>query len=456
MQYDVAVIGGGLLGCFTARNLMRYRLSVLLIEKESDVCMGISRANTAVIYSGCDHRPGTLKAGMTVRANRSFDLLCQELGVDFIRCGSLLVSYGNHGNKVIDNKYRQGLANDTDVRILDGAEAEQLEPHLKKGALRALYAPDTGTVNPWRLCIAAYENAVANGLDVLFRHEVTGISPSPSGYEITAGRKAVHARAIVNCGGLHADGIHRMAAPCDVSIRESGADYLILDRYTKNRLSRIVMIEPEDGGKGLTAVPTVEGNILLGPSEREAGRPFACSEHGIKWVEEQAREYLPELELGDRIKSFSAVRPNPEMLSGESIRSFCIEESDGLISLIGIKTPGLTCADELGRYCADKTAFFLKAEINPDFSPRRQAPVCVKALSPEALSDLIAKDSAYGEVICRCGGVTRGEIRDAVFAGGMNPDGLKHRLDVTMGSCQGGRCRGTIERLIDEYKKEKL
>ena len=162
--FDAIVIGGGILGCFTARNLRRWSISVCLLEKEKDVCTGITRANSAVVYPGYDNKPGSLKAEMTVRGNANMGALCEELDVPFSRCGSLLVTYDADSVHKLKRKYLAGIENGVPgLKRLSGPEAEAMEPMLQPGVAAALYAPSTGTVNPWQLGIAAYENALQNG-----------------------------------------------------------------------------------------------------------------------------------------------------------------------------------------------------------------------------------------------------------------------------------------------------
>ena len=171
--YDAAVIGGGILGCFAARNLRKWNISTVLLEAEEDVCTGISKANTAVVYAGYDNKPGTLKAQMTVRANQHFQKLCQELGVPFHRCGSLMVSSDPLSDESLKEKYEQGQANGVPaLSLLSGEEARRLEPTLSSDITSVLFAPTTGTVNPWHLCYAAYENAKDNGAEFLFHTKV--------------------------------------------------------------------------------------------------------------------------------------------------------------------------------------------------------------------------------------------------------------------------------------------
>ena len=162
-SFDVVVIGGGVLGCFAARALTRWKLSVALLEAREDVCTGITRANTAIIYPGYDHKPGTMKAEMTVRANARMERLCRDLDVPFSSCGSLMLSYGARSDAVLRKKYSDGLANGVPgLRLLDGAEAERMEPSLARGVCSALYAPTAGTVNPWELGIAPYMTRFRN------------------------------------------------------------------------------------------------------------------------------------------------------------------------------------------------------------------------------------------------------------------------------------------------------
>ncbi|MDR3316100.1 MAG: FAD-dependent oxidoreductase, partial [Coriobacteriales bacterium] len=174
--YDVVVIGAGLLGCFTARELSRYRLRVALVEAREDVCTGISRANTAIVYSGYDNKPSTLKAQMCVAANRDFARLCAELGVPIKACGSLMVAFGPNGEAVLQRKLRQGAANGVEaLRLLTAAEVIRAEPNINPAVRAALFSPNTATVNPWELCIAAAENAISNGVELRLASRVVGI-----------------------------------------------------------------------------------------------------------------------------------------------------------------------------------------------------------------------------------------------------------------------------------------
>lgn len=434
-QFDAIVIGGGVLGCFAARNLRRWNISTLLLEAEDDVCRGITKANTAIVYAGYDNKPGSLKAGMTVRGNAHFDQLCEDLDVPFSRCGSLMVSFGENGDKVIRKKLKQGMANGVPgLRILTGEEAREMEPMLAKTVTSALYAPTTGTVNPWKLGIAAIENAIHNGCEIRLNTPVRGIRRKESGYAVQTEREAYFCKAIVNCAGVDAESIHSMVYDTKVKLEVNGTDFLVLDKYAP-KPERIIFHEAESG-KGITAVPCVEGNLLLDSPARPLGIPYAASKEGMDFIWEQAETVLPQVDMTRVIRSFGGVRPNPRREDGKNLPDYCIEEPvPEFLSFIGIKTPGLTCADELGMYAAKKCAEHLGAELNPDFDPVRKA---------------IPRGNDR-EIICQCEQVTKSEILEAIRRGAGTVDAVKRRVNSGMGSCQGSRCSYAIRRILEEY-----
>ena len=233
-KYDAIVIGGGVLGCFTARNLRRWNISTLLIEAAEDVCTGVTRANSAIVYAGYDNKEGSLKAQMTVRGNASFEALCEELEVPFARCGSLLVSYEEKTVAQLKKKLERGIQNGVPgLRLLSGEEACALEPMLAPGVAAALYAPTTGTTNPWQLGIAAYENAVHNGCESMLDTSVLGIRENGENYIVETDRGDYACSCVLNCAGLNADKVQEMLFPPSVRLELDAADYMVLDEHVK-------------------------------------------------------------------------------------------------------------------------------------------------------------------------------------------------------------------------------
>lgn len=437
IKVDAAVIGGGILGCFVARNLMRWQLSTVLVEQAEDVCTGITRANSAIVYPGYDNKPGSRKADMTVRGNREFDNLCRELEVPFTRRGSLLVTYDADALPRLRKKMEQGIQNGVPgLRLLSGREAEEMEPMLKPGVAGALYAPSTGTVNPWQLGIAAFENAVKNGVIPMLKTAVRGIEKTGRGYRLITTGEDILCKAVINCAGLFADRVQELLFPPSVRLHWDGAAYLVLDKLAR-KPERIIFHQAQSCGKGITAIPCVEGNLLLSGVRKPVETPFATTPEGLMELKRDAKDLLPGLNTSRIIRSFAAVRPNPYRENGESLHDFCIENpAPGFYSLIGIKTPGLTCADQLGRYLAGQTANDLQAKPNPNFAPHREA--IPKTEDPE--------------IVCQCEGITRCEILDAIHRGASTVDGVKRRVGSGMGRCQGSRCSYAIERLLEETR----
>ena len=435
-QYDAVVIGGGVLGCFVARNLRRWNISTVLLEKEEDICKGITRANSAICYAGYDNKPGSLKAELTVRGNANMGQLCEELDVPFSRCGSLLVAYDQPSVSRLEKKLKNGMENGVPgLRLLTGAQTEAMEPMLKPGVAAALYAPSTGTVNPWQLGIAALENAVNNGAEVRLNTEVFRIQRDDQGFVMETSGDTIRSKMVFNCAGLSADKVQELAFPPSVRLELDGAEYLVLDKQAE-KPARVIFHQAESCGKGITAIPCAEGNLLISGVRKPLDVPFGTSAEGLLELHAATKELLPETNLTKVIRSFGAVRPNPYRENGESIHDFCIENpAPDFYSLIGIKTPGLTASNELTLLLAQKAAAYLGAEENRYFNPVRKG--------------ISEKDN---EIICQCEQITKAEILEAIRRGAVTTDGVKRRVGSGMGRCQGSRCTMKIEKLLEEYR----
>jgi len=480
--FDVVVIGGGVLGCHAARNLCRWNLSVALLEEKKDVCTGITRANSAIVYPGYDNQPGSVKAQMSVRACASFDRLCEELEVSFVRRGSLMVSFGPNADRVLEKKLRHGLENGVPgLRLISGDEACAIEPMLSSDVTKALYCPSTGTVNPWQFGIAAFENAVHNGCVPMLNTKVLGISKTGYHYIIETDTGSVECRAVLNCAGLAADKVQEMLFAPSVRLFFDASDYFVMDR-TMRTPEHIIFHESEDKGKGITAVPTIEGNLLLESPARPLSSPgesvqtiaaaFSTDTGSLTTLRRTVSQMLPDVDFHQIIRTFGAIRPNPHKViyqdgqwvpDGKGISSFVIEHpAPGFYSLIGIKTPGLTCADQLGAYLADACACELDAAPNKNFDPHRKAIVQVHTMDFDTRSVLAAENPEYADIVCQCGDISRAEIREAILRGARTPegvfqrlgasdlDGVKRRIGAGMGHCQGSRCSYEIQRMINE------
>lgn len=456
---DILIIGAGILGCFAARALSRYDLDIAVIEKREDACTGITRANTGIIYQGYDQHPGSLKAELCRNASVHFPGLCSELDVSFRKTGLLMLSFGPSADRILKKKISQGEKNGIfDIRILDADQVYEMEPALCSGISHALFSENTYTVNPWELGIAAFENARSNGVEFFFNEEAFNICRTSSGFIVESSHNTYHCSRLLCCAGFDGDKLWEMTARPVVRIIPLAADYLVFDRFTKDLISHVISVEPEEKGEGLTLVPTVGGNILAGPTRREISNSSfsATSLAGIEELKEKCSRLLPDLPADMIIRSFAAARPNPYYLdndgnvSEKSISDFAILEDEGLFDLIGIKTPGITCACELGKYIADRIISSLgnEPQLNPDYSPYRKAIKKVSDIIDNDPSQIKYLPEDYGTIICRCENISLGEIMEAIKRGGCTVDGIKRRCGAGMGRCQGGYCMEKIMHIL--------
>lgn len=463
---DVLIIGAGILGCFAARSLSCYALEINVIEKQEDVCCGITKANTGIIYRGYDQHPGSLKATLCKTASEHFPALCEELDIPYRKTGLLMLSFGPVANRVLQKKLAQGKENGiTDVQILEESQVCQMEPLLCGGIRSALYAENTYTVNPWEMGIAAYENAAANQVHFYFGQEALRVARTKDGFLVETKDHTYYASRLICCAGLAADTVWEMLSKPSVKILPLAADYLVFDKSVGDSIRHVISVEPEEKGDGITLVPTADGNILAGPTRRSIKDQAHCTEAdvgGILELQRKCRKLITSLSPSMVIRSFGAVRPNPYYvekdgtLSRKSINDFQILEEDGFFALIGIKTPGITCADELGRYLAQRLIGSLEhtPPLNASFSPFRKGIL--------KLSDLLCEDPGltgslpqdlpadYFEIICRCERISKGEVLEAIRRGASTIDGVKRRTGAGMGRCQGGYCMEKILHLLKE------
>ena len=460
-QYDVIVIGAGILGCFAARHLAAYPLKTAVLEQREDVCTGITRANSGIIYEGYDQHLGSLKAKLCVKANRYFEQLCEELDVPYRKTGLMMLSFGPKADAVLEKKLEKGKQLGLDqLRILTGPEVYEREPGLADGVSKALFSDHIFVADPWKLGIAAFENASANGVEFRFGEKAETIRrlKEGAGFEICTGKEVYTAKRLLCCAGLHSDAVWNMVEEPVVKIVPQYADYIVFDTTEGRHLSHIISVEPEQYGEGMTILPTADGNLLLGPTRRDAETAFAkdssnlylaTEETGLRELERKCKALLPAVSFDAVIRSFGAVRPNPYhlekdgTLSKKSVNDFLILEKEGLFALIGVKTPGITCANELGRVITERLLKSFAEEIQKktDFDP------CRKGIRNTAASSTLPADS---RIICRCRGITYGEIKEAIRRGAVTVDGVKRRTDAGMGRCQGGSCMEQVLRILAE------
>ena len=440
-QYDVIIVGGGVVGSLIARALSRYHVSTLLLERGADVCSGTSKANSAIVHAGYDAKPGSLKARLNIAGNRMYDQVCADLGVLFQRCGTYVVALTEEDQGTLEDLYRRGVQNGVSgMRIISGEEMRRAEPLITPRAQAALYAATGGIVDPFMLTIAAAENAVANGVQVQLETEVTDLLRQDgriSGVKTQRGDWT--SRFVINAAGVRADAIMAQAGLHSFHIRPRKGEYYILDRE-KSAVRTVLFPCPTKVSKGIVVTPTSHGNTLLGPNavDIEGKDDLAVTPAGLEEVFSGAQQLVPSLDRRDVIAVFAGLR------AAGSTGDFWIDaprEAPGLINVAGIESPGLTAAPAIAEFVLDLLRECGLALLpRPDHNPVRHPPPRFSELSHQERAALIAQDPRYGRIVCRCETVTEGEIVAAIHAPlpARTYDALKRRTRLGAGRCQGG------------------
>lgn len=441
-SFDVAVIGAGVTGCAIARELSRYNLKVCVTEREEDVCSGTSKANSAIVHAGYDAVPGSQKARFNVEGNRMMEALSKDLEFDFKQNGSLVLCFAQEDMPALEELYQKGVTNGVEgLQILTGDQVREMEPNVTDTVVAALYAPTGGIVCPFGLTIALAENACENGVEFLFNTGIELVKKTESGYDLEAGDTLIHASCVVNAAGVYADTFHNMVSEKKIHITPRKGDYCLLDKEAGAHVSRTIFQLPGKLGKGILVAPTVHGNLLTGPTARDIAdkEGTATTADGLAEVMEKAGLGVKNIPFRQVITSFCGLRAHEDgddFIIGEA------EDAPGFFDAAGIESPGLSSAPAIGVYLAELVAAKLGAEKKESWNGKRKGFLRPEKLSREERAALIKEHPEYGTIICRCEGVSEGEILDAIHRrpGAVSLDGIKRRVRQGMGRCQAGFC----------------
>lgn len=441
---DVVVIGAGVVGCTVARELSKYQLKTVVCERAAEAGQGgSSKANTGIVHAGYDPEPGTLMARLNVRGNAMYDQLCSDLGVHFVRCGTLVVAFSDAERSHLEKLLQRGIANGVPgLRIVEHAELMELEPNLNPDARCALLAPTGGTVEPYELTIALAENAARNGVEFLFEHPVCSLEPAPGGWRVQAGERILQSRFVVNAAGLFSDDVSAMAGADAFRIHPRCGEYLLLEDCPAYTVRHPIFQVPTAAGKGIVVSRTVDGNILVGPTADDVPEKdyLVTTADGLRRVLAGARRSIPALQTRMVITEFTGERA---VIAGHD--DFLVGPGNvpGFFNAAGIKSPGLTAAPAIAEeLVALMGRTGLSQTLNPEFRPENERVPLFRECTPEQQEKMIAGDPRYGRIVCRCETVTEGDIVRAISrpAGARTVDGLKFRTRAGMGRCQGGFC----------------
>lgn len=461
---EVIVIGAGVIGAAVARELSRYDRRVVVLERASDVCEGTSKANSGIVHAGYDAEPGTLKARFNVEGNRMMPALSRELDFPFRQNGSMVLAFEEAGLEALQMLMQRGERNGVEgLRILRQEEVRSMEPGVSGEVKAALYAPTGGIVCPFGLTIALAENACENGVEFRFSTCVKQIQRMEKEYRVLTDKGAFLAPVVINAAGVYADALHNMVSRHAFSITPRRGEYCLFDRTEGQMVSATLFQLPTRLGKGILVTPTVHGNLLAGPTaedveDREAVDTTAA---GLEQVLKKGGKSVGGLPARSIITSFAGLRAHGNHTAENGVTDFLIgepEDAPGFVDVAGIESPGLTSAPAIGVYVSELVNRILPAARKTNFRAVRKGIVSMREADEKKRCELIAANSAYANVICRCEQVTEGEILDAIHRplGATTLDGIKRRTRAGMGRCQAGFCSPkTVEILARELSVDR-
>lgn len=454
---DVIIIGAGVSGCAVARELSRYELDICVLEKESDVCEGTSKANSGIVHGGFDAKPGTLKAKLNVLGNQMMDEMAEKLDFPFRRNGAMVVCQSKEEMAVLEELMERGKKNGVEgMEMLSRSQALLLEPNLADTVYAAIHIPSSGIVCPFEMNLAYAENAVQNGVQFHLETEVKQIEKMENGFRVLTDKGMLETRFLINAAEVYADIFHNMVSREKIHITPRRGEYCLLDKNAGNLVERTIFQIPTPKGKGVLVTPTVHGNLLIGPTAADITdkEGTETTSDGLEEVMKKCTKSVKNIPKRQIITSFAGLRAHED--DGDFIIQE-VKDAKGFIDVAGIESPGLSSVPAIGVYVRDIMAGLTELREKKEFCEHRKRITRISELSREEQNGLIQENPAYGQIVCRCEGVTMGEILDAIHRplGATTLDGIKRRTRAGMGRCQAGFCTPkNMELLAEELHLE--
>jgi len=446
-RVDVAVIGGGVVGAAVARRLARTNLSIALLEAGPDIGAGTSKANTAILHTGFDTKPGTVESTLVQRGYALLSSYAPWAGIAVEPTGALLVAWNEEQLAALPRiAENAGIVGYERCSPVNAAECYRREPNLGPGALGGLMVPDEHIVCPWTPPLAFATEALANGAAIERSRPVLGAGRLGDDWLLDTPPGPLRAGWVVNAAGLQGDTVEAMLGHAGAfTVTPRRGELIVFDKLARPLVRHILLPVPTGRTKGVLVAPTVFGNVLLGPTAEDVADPGNTSSTaaGIAGLLEHGRRILPQL-LDEEV---TAVYAGLRAATEQSDYRLTTYPDERTLCLGGIRSTGLTASMALGEWTADRLG-----EAGVDVSERGDAVGVAlpnlgeAAVRPYQDADRIAVDAAYGQVVCHCERVSAGEIRDA-YDSPLPPvdlDGLRRRTRVLMGRCQGFYCSAEI------------
>ena len=443
---DIVIIGAGITGSLIAHRLSKFDLRVLVLEKESDVAEGATGANSAMVHSGHDPKPGSFKCKYNLEGNRMFPDLCKELQVAYVPIGAFVAAGSPEEEEKLENLVKQCEERNVPYEILSGEEAKKLEPNLADRISKVLSLPTTGIVTPWEVTIAAMEEAILNGTELKLNYEVKKIEKKDDLFIIN---DEIETKIIINCAGAHCDEITEMLRESPYHVQTRKGEYFVLDHLNGTFVNHVIYPVPGPKGKGVLAVPTVHGNVLLGPNSDEIeDKEDDSTGSGLDFVRTQISTTMKNIPFHKMIHTFAGLRPHIDL------RDFYIQEDDQIenfVHVAGIESPGLSAAPAIAKEVCDNIVLPKFADVKERKEYQRRKPfINMEKMSEEEINELIKKDPSFGRIVCRCEKISEGQIRDVINrkCGARTIKAVKMRCRPGMGRCQGGFCEPEVVKIL--------
>ena len=447
--FDVAVIGGGVVGASIFNAVAKSGYSCALIEKNTDVATGASKANSGIVHAGFDAKTGTLKARFNVEGNKMLPEVCERLGVPLKKIGAYVL-----GNNVdlIKGLLKRGMDNGVqNMCFLGKNDLKKAIPNVNTNINFGLFAEDTYIVNPYLLTICLVEEGIVNGGQLFLEYKTKKVSKENGVFVLTDGNKTIYAKQLVNSCGAGYNEMAKLIGSETYPIVFRRGEYYILDNSEKDIVSSVIFPLPDAHSKGVLVTPTVDGNILVGPTSYDSDDSTITTEDGLNEIRMKANSLLNNIDLSKAIRIFSGVRS----VVGED---FVIEKSKkvaGVVNLAGICSPGLTSAPAIAKYVMG----LLGQNYMPMLRQEKIKPyLLLRNLDDKKINQLIKKDHRYGKIVCKCERVSEGEIIDAINRPfrPTTTDAIKRRVRAGMGRCQGGFCLDKVVKILAKENGLKL
>ncbi len=447
--YDVFIFGAGVVGSCIASDLARSGYSVCLADKASDVSTGASKANSGLVHAGFDAKPGKLKAKLNVEGNKMFPSLCKRLGLPLKKLGAVVI--GNNP-ETVKELFERGKKNQVkDLEILNREQLKNILPNITENVTCGLHAKNAYVVCPYLLTICLSEEAIVNGATVLLDFDANKVHKTNGIFEISDGKRTIFAKKVINSAGANVNHVATLLQTETFPLTLKRGEYFVLEQSEANIAPVTIFPLPEKGSKGVLVTQTVDKNILVGPTSYESDASTKTTKAGLDQVAQKSSLLISNVNLKRSIRQFSGVRT----ICGED---FVIEKSKkdpDVLTLAGICSPGLSSAPAISKFAIQ----LFGLDFNPTIKNKQIEPYFLfKDLKNAEKAELIQKNPAYGELVCKCENITKGDILFALNRPLKinSVDGIKRRVRAGMGRCQGGFCSLPVAEIIAKYRKMPL